>query len=313
MPLPSLPSLLRLLLLLLFSSLSFTSSANVPTHQHQGRAPRGTAATLAEVPDADVRSSFQVFDTDDDGYLSAKEVRAALGALAHIPGGAQQFEARSFVDLGDEDGDGSLSLREFALALHGGKQETKAQQLQRQQQQKAGAQQRQRQRQKKQQQQQQQQRRHVSMDLTAQKASASVNGLTQLLEVRSTIRRRSSLPSQTEGNEADGSPPMLASWDGLYAHAEPPMWDAGGPDIDLLAQLPPAPASILEIGCGEGHDALYLASLGHTVTCIEYSSTAVAKLPELRRRVRVLVGDVTNMDRRLAPLRGTFDAVFMRR
>jgi hypothetical protein len=147
-----------------------------------------------------VRSSFQVFDTDDDGYLSAKEVRAALGALANVPGGAQQFEARSFVDLGDEDGDGSLSLREFALALHGGKQETKAQRLQRQQlkqqqqQQKAGAQQRQK---------KQQQQRHVSMDLTAQKASASVNGLPQLLEVRSTIRRRSSLPAQAEGNEAE--------------------------------------------------------------------------------------------------------------
>ena len=203
MLLPSLPSLLLLLLLvLLFSSFSLSSSAIVPTHQHQGRAPHGTGATLAEVPDADVRSSFQVFDTDDDGYLSAKEVRAALGALANVPGGAQQFEARSFVDLGDEDGDGSLSLREFALALRGGKQETKAQRLQRQQlkqqqqQQKAGAQQRQRQK-------KQQQQRHVSMDLTAQKASASVNGLPQLLEVRSTIRRRSSLPSQAEGNEAE--------------------------------------------------------------------------------------------------------------
>ena len=204
MPLPSLPSLLLLLLLvLLFTSFSLSSSANVPTHQHQGRAPHGTGATVAEVPDADVRSSFQVFDTDDDGYLSAKEVRAALGALANVPGGAQQFEARSFVDLGDEDGDGSLSLREFALALHGGKQETNAQRLQRQQlkqqqqQQKAGAQQRQRQKK------QEQQQRHVSMDLTAQKASASVNGLPQLLEVRSTIRRRSSLPSQAEGNEAE--------------------------------------------------------------------------------------------------------------
>merc|ERR1712094_158937 len=67
--------------------------------------------------DADLRTTFKVFDANDDGFLPPKELRVALAALAGVPGPAQQFEAHSFVQLGDRNHDGALDAKEFALAL----------------------------------------------------------------------------------------------------------------------------------------------------------------------------------------------------
>lgn len=64
----------------------------------------------------------------------------------------------------------------------------------------------------------------------------------------------------------------------------------------LLEQLPEA-ANCVEFGCGEGYQARFVASRGHTVTGVDLSPTAIAKAiseTPSHLQVRFLVGDVTD-------------------
>jgi SAM-dependent methyltransferase len=57
-----------------------------------------------------------------------------------------------------------------------------------------------------------------------------------------------------------------------------PPWDIGAPQpamLALLAKYPPA-APILDVGCGSGDLAIYLAQLGHKVVGIDFVESAIA-------------------------------------
>lgn len=54
----------------------------------------------------------------------------------------------------------------------------------------------------------------------------------------------------------------------------------------ILHLLPPAPARVLDVGAGPGHDAAHLARLGHEVTAVEPT-------PELREGARALYPDLS--------------------
>ncbi|MFI2632736.1 class I SAM-dependent methyltransferase [Streptomyces collinus] len=72
----------------------------------------------------------------------------------------------------------------------------------------------------------------------------------------------------------------LAFWDGVYAAR--PAADAPGPNARLtetVSDLPPGQA--LDLGCGEGGDALWLASQGWHVTAVDISAVAVERLTAL--------------------------------
>ena len=60
----------------------------------------------------------------------------------------------------------------------------------------------------------------------------------------------------------------------------------GGPAGELvsLADLLPDGPSVLDIGCGEGRNALYLAGRGCAVTAIDLSAAGIAKLKHFARR-----------------------------
>jgi SAM-dependent methyltransferase len=76
-----------------------------------------------------------------------------------------------------------------------------------------------------------------------------------------------------------GAPPDphgRAYWDERYASRER-VW-SGEPNrrlVDEVASLPPARA--LEVGCGEGADALWLAGRGWRVTAVDVSEVALAR------------------------------------
>ncbi|MEV5943952.1 class I SAM-dependent methyltransferase [Streptomyces sp. NPDC051994] len=73
-----------------------------------------------------------------------------------------------------------------------------------------------------------------------------------------------------------------AFWDGVYAD-RPPV-DAPQPNARLtetVAGLPPGDA--LDLGCGSGGDALWLARQGWHVTAVDISAVAVAQLAVLAR------------------------------
>jgi SAM-dependent methyltransferase len=121
----------------------------------------------------------------------------------------------------------------------------------------------------------------------------------------------------------DGSPAEIKEivmadvirWDERYRSGETP-WDTGQPSSELLRvlteeRLPPGRA--VELGCGTGSNAVWLARQGFDVTAVDLSSLAVERA---RRRaeeagvpVRFLVADVLQPPEDLV---GPFDFFFDR-
>lgn len=65
-------------------------------------------------------------------------------------------------------------------------------------------------------------------------------------------------------------------------------------------------ADILDIGCGDGRDALFFASKGFNVTAIDFSEQAVERVRAKNTSVRAIAMDIERMD--FEPER--FDAVY---
>jgi SAM-dependent methyltransferase len=89
---------------------------------------------------------------------------------------------------------------------------------------------------------------------------------------------------QTAGPGVDG----VAEWDARYAGAEQ-VW-SGRPNTALLAEvvgLPPGRA--LDVGCGEGADAVWLARQGWDVTALDVSRVALERATRHARDARVEV------------------------
>lgn len=65
-----------------------------------------------------------------------------------------------------------------------------------------------------------------------------------------------------------------------------------------VAKLLPKNASVLDIGCGEGKDAIYLAKKGFCVTAVDISKTGIKKLKEQAKKEKVklkpIVADLVN-------------------
>jgi SAM-dependent methyltransferase len=102
------------------------------------------------------------------------------------------------------------------------------------------------------------------------------------------------------------------SWDDSYASAEPPPWDTGNPDPMLIAVIESgviAPARALEVGCGTGTNAVYLARRGFEVVGVDVSGRAI-------ERARAKSGGCCRFERidflNEAPPGGPFQFVFDR-
>ena len=66
-------------------------------------------------------------------------------------------------------------------------------------------------------------------------------------------------------------------WDQRYVDGDLP-WDTGHPDPHLVAQwaeLVPTPARVLEVGCGTGTNAIWLAERGCEVVGVDVSARAI--------------------------------------
>jgi SAM-dependent methyltransferase len=77
-----------------------------------------------------------------------------------------------------------------------------------------------------------------------------------------------------------GAAGQAAEWDARYSEGDGAMW-SGRPNgrlITEVAGLPPGRA--LDVGCGEGADAIWLAGQGWTVTAIDVSDVAVGRARE---------------------------------
>lgn len=82
---------------------------------------------------------------------------------------------------------------------------------------------------------------------------------------------------------------QAAEWDARYREHDETMW-SGRPNGRLVAEVADLTAGrALDIGCGEGADAIWLAQRGWTVTAVDISEVAVARAQRAAETVGVTV------------------------
>jgi SAM-dependent methyltransferase len=98
------------------------------------------------------------------------------------------------------------------------------------------------------------------------------------------------------GEERSSPPASAAEWDARDSERDGTMW-SGRPNGRLVAEAASMiPGRALDVGCGEGADAIWLAQCGWTVTAIDISDVAVGRARGAGQRsgvaVEWLCGDV---------------------
>jgi SAM-dependent methyltransferase len=118
--------------------------------------------------------------------------------------------------------------------------------------------------------------------------------------------------SQTASPAPD--PEQVERWDARYRGDARPSWDTGRPSTELKRMVEQGilqPSRIVELGCGTGVNAVYLASQGFDVTAIDLSPTALdaarKRAEEAGVTVNWIQADVLN-----PPALGSFDLIFDR-
>lgn len=94
--------------------------------------------------------------------------------------------------------------------------------------------------------------------------------------------------AQTRADDYVGDPAVRAEWDTRYRESNR-LW-SGRPNGALVveaADLPPG--RVLDVGCGEGADAVWLAARGWTVTALEISGVALERAARHARDAGVSV------------------------
>jgi SAM-dependent methyltransferase len=118
------------------------------------------------------------------------------------------------------------------------------------------------------------------------------------------------MPHEHE-HQGFGATAQAARWDERYSEGDGSMW-SGQPNGRLTAEvtaLPPGRA--LDVGCGEGADAMWLAQQGWAVTAIDISDVALRRAREVAQGNGAAVGWVWG-DALRAPFRArSFDLVSM--
>jgi len=114
-----------------------------------------------------------------------------------------------------------------------------------------------------------------------------------------------------DGEQRFGGAGQAAEWDTRYSERDGAKW-SGQPNGRLVAEvadLPPGRA--LDVGCGEGADAIWLARHGWTVTAIDISDVAVTRAREVAERAGVTVEWVAGDALQSSFPSGSFDLVSM--
>jgi SAM-dependent methyltransferase len=108
--------------------------------------------------------------------------------------------------------------------------------------------------------------------------------------------------------------PEKPAWDERYRDGDTP-WDHGFPSRELQHvlwewRIPPAPA--LELGCGTGENAIFLAQRGFQVTALDVSPRAIDRAREKAERAGVQVTFLAADFAELPDTDGAFRFVFDR-
>jgi len=92
---------------------------------------------------------------------------------------------------------------------------------------------------------------------------------------------------------------LLEQWDADYRDDRHPLWDTGQPSGELkrvVEERTIRPSRAVELGCGSGNDAIFLARRGFEVTAIDIAPSALSQAQQKARKagvsVRWLLADV---------------------
>jgi methyl halide transferase len=103
-------------------------------------------------------------------------------------------------------------------------------------------------------------------------------------------------------------------WDAIYREGTPP-WEMGVTEPELIRAVESgeiARGTALEIGCGTGADAVYLARRGFELTAVDISPMAIERARVRAERENALARFVQADIFRFAASAGTFDFVYDR-
>lgn len=107
--------------------------------------------------------------------------------------------------------------------------------------------------------------------------------------------------------------PAERNWDERYRSGQTP-WDTGNPSVELTRVLDEKlvpPCRALELGCGTGTNAIFLAQRGFHVTAADSSSVALDRArhraTEKRVRVNFVLSDVCRLPCPQTPFDFVFD------
>lgn len=97
-------------------------------------------------------------------------------------------------------------------------------------------------------------------------------------------------------------------WQGIYATAAKPIWKLSPHSYTKEASEINSGQYALDIGCGEGHDALYLAKQGYITTAVDVSEDAINGLRNLAQNMDVSINYQVN-DAKKLNLDTSFDVI----
>ena len=91
---------------------------------------------------------------------------------------------------------------------------------------------------------------------------------------------RATMHEHEPGEQHFGAAAQAAEWDTRYRERDGAMW-SGRPNGRLVAEVAAVtPGRALDLGCGEGADAIWLAQRGWTVSAIDISEVAICRARE---------------------------------
>jgi cyclopropane fatty-acyl-phospholipid synthase-like methyltransferase len=101
---------------------------------------------------------------------------------------------------------------------------------------------------------------------------------------------------------------MRFFYNAWYRWGTPPwVGEARAELVRLVSDGTLRPGHALDLGCGEGDNAIFLAKHGFTVTAVDFASAAIAKATQKARSAGVDVDFVVDDLTRLRKVRGQFD------
>ena len=111
-------------------------------------------------------------------------------------------------------------------------------------------------------------------------------------------------------------PSEIPDWDAIYRRGTPP-WDSGRPSAELVRMVRDGviqPCSVLELGCGTGADAIFLAQQKFDVTAVEASAIALERARNRAEQedalLRFVLADVFEFAREAEQFDLVFDGGF---